>query len=65
MPTCPYEPRYEKNQSTGRHKVGCIATEDRSRLGISDFGSRGVVAKTKALMSCVVTPQLFCTFVFA
>ena len=36
---------------------------------MSDLGRRGVctiyVAKTKALMSCVVTAQLICAFVFA
>ena len=26
-----------------RHKLGCTATEDGYRLGISDLGSRGIV----------------------
>ena len=36
-------------------------------LEISDVGSRGIVllAKTKALISCAVTAQLICIFVFA
>ena len=39
-------------------------------LEILDVGSRGIVllffvAKTKALISCTVTTQVTCTFVFA
>ena len=41
-----------------RHKPGCKATEDGQRLENSDLGTRGIVvfyvAKTKALISCVV-----------
>ena len=53
-----------------RHKPGCTATEDGYRLEVSDVGSRGIVysihiAKTKALISCAVTAQLICVFVFA
>ena len=53
-----------------RHKPGATATEDGQGLEISDLGSRGVVlsiriAKTKALISCTVTAQLNCVFVFA
>ena len=47
-----------------RHKPGCTTTEDAERLEISDLGSRGI-AKTKALISCAVTAQLICVFVFA
>ena len=40
------------------------------RLEISDLGSRGTaiylyVAKIKVLISCAVTAQLICAFVFA
>ena len=40
------------------------------RLEISDLASRGIVlsvclAKTKTLISCAVTAQLICIFVFA
>ena len=51
-----------------RHKPGCTATEDCWRLEISDLGNRGIVlslAKTKALISCTVSVQLICAFVFA
>ena len=50
------------------HKPGCTATEDGQRLGTSDRGSRGIVlyvAKTNALISCQLTTQLICAFVFA
>ena len=30
-----------------RHKLGCTATEDGSRLEISDLGSRGIVLSMK------------------
>ena len=47
-----------------QHKPGCTTTENSKRLEFSDLGSRGVVlcivAKTKALISCVVTAQLIC-----
>ena len=52
-----------------RHKYGCTATEDGYRLEISDLGSRrnvlSVYLKTKVLISCVVSAQLICSFVFA
>ena len=53
-----------------RHKWDCTITEDGQRLEISDLGCRGIVlsiyvAKTKVLISCVVTAQFICTFVFA
>ena len=36
------------------------------KLEISDLGGRGIyVAKTKVLISCTVTAQLICAFVFA
>ena len=44
-----------------RHKPGCTATEDGLRLKISDLENK---AKTKALISCAVTAQLICAFVF-
>ena len=51
------------------HKLGCTSTEYGQRLEISDLGSRGSVAiyvvKTKVFISCTVTGQLICTFVFA
>ena len=49
----------------GLHKPGCTATEDGLRLEISDLGRNILVAKTKALISCAVTAQLICVFVFA
>ena len=47
-----------------------MAKEDGWRLEIPDLGSRGIVlhiyrAKTMALISCAVTMQIVCTFVFA
>ena len=53
-----------------QHKAGCTTTEDGYRLEILDLGRRGMVrsihaAKSKALISCVVTAQLICAFVFA
>ena len=54
-----------------RYKPCCIATEDDYKLEFSDTGStrRGIVlstvAKTKALISCTVTMQLICAFIFA
>ena len=47
------------------YKPGCTATEDGQRLEILDLGSRGIVAKTKALISFTVTAKLICVFVFA
>ena len=51
------------------HNLGCTAIEDGWRLEISDLDRRGIVlsivAKTKALISCAVTAQLICVFVFA
>ena len=52
------------------HKLGCTATEEFQKLEISNSGSRGIVrnifvVKTKALISCTVTSQLICAFVFA
>ena len=47
--------------------LGCTATEDGWRLEISDL-ERDLtiyVAKTKVLISCAVTAQLICVFVFA
>ena len=41
------EPRHEKTNilvsDLVQHKPGCTATEDGSRLEISDVGSRGIV----------------------
>ena len=49
-------------------KPVCTTTEDIKRLETSDLESRGIVIsvyrKTKALISCVVTAQLICVFVF-
>ena len=53
-----------------RHKPGCSATEDGQWLEISDLENRGIhcsticVTKTKMLISCAVTAQLICAFVF-
>ena len=47
-----------------RHKPGCKATEDGYRLDILDQDGRGIVL-TKALISCAVTAQLICVFVFS
>ena len=48
--------------------MGCTATEGGKRVAISDLGSRGIVlsnvAKTKMLISCAVSAQLICAFVF-
>ena len=41
-----------------RHKLGCTTTIEKGDCTI-------YVAKTKALMSCMVTKQLICAFVFA
>ena len=65
------EPRQEETNilisNLVRHKPGCTATEDGQRLEISDLGNKSdhtiYVVKTKALISCVVTPQLSYTFV--
>ena len=52
-----------------RHKPGCTAIED--GWSLENFGSRKkrdcniYVAKTKALISFVVTAKLICVFVFA
>ena len=52
-----------------RHKLGCTATEDNKRLEILDLGKTVIVlsyvVKTKAQISCAVTAQLICVFVFA
>ena len=53
-----------------QHKSGIAATEYGLRLETSDLGRRGIVstifiAKIKALISCAVTVQLSCGFVFA
>ena len=54
-----------------RHKPDCTTTEASLGLGISDFGSRGLVylylkkTLTKALISYTVTEQLICAFAFA
>ena len=59
-----------KFQPGPTHDQGCTATEDGERLKILDLVStcKGIVlsnlAKTKAL-SCTVTVQLICAFVFA
>ena len=55
-----------------QYKPGCTTIEDGYRLEISDLKStcRGIVlsniyvVKTKALISCMVTAQLICVFVF-
>ena len=45
-----------------RHKPGCTATKDGQRLEILDLGSGviDILGKTKALISCTVTPLLIC-----
>ena len=50
-----------------RHKAGCRTTEDGQWHEISHQGSRGIVyaVRTEALISCTVTAQLICAFVFA
>ena len=52
-----------------QHKPGCTATEDGLRLEISEFRKKRdwtiCVAKTKVLISCAITAQLICAFVFA
>ena len=51
-----------------RHKPACTVTESVYKLEISDLRRRGSiihVAKTKALISCAVTEQMICVFVFA
>ena len=47
------------------HRPGCTTTQDGWRLEISDLESRGIVAKTKGLISFAVTAKLICGFVFA
>ena len=42
------------------HKPGCTTTED----GVEARNSRGVVVKTKALISCAVTTELIGAFYF-
>ena len=54
----PREKLYEVSDQV-RHISGFTTTEDGWRLGISDL------ATTKALISCKVTAQLICAFVFA
>ena len=50
---------------------GCAATKADKKLEISDLGRRFFVqcttygVKTKALISCAVTAQLICIFVFS
>ena len=52
-----------------RHKPGCTTTENGWRLEILGIKKKRDctihIAKTKALISCAVTPQLICVFVFA
>ena len=64
--TCPrgFRPGPTKNQA--------VQPQTMASLEVLDTGSRGTVlfmtvyeAKTKALISCAVTIQLICTFVFA
>ena len=53
-----------------QHKLGCTTTEDGQRLEISDLGRIRVtvlyyliyVEQIRALISCVVTGQVICTF---
>ena len=52
------------------HKPGCTAKGDGQRLKISGYQRRGIVlfyniAKSKVLISCVVTAHLICAFVLA
>ena len=48
-----------------QYKPGCTATEDGYMLEISNLESRGIVLSVYALISCAVTAQLICVFVFA
>ena len=43
-----------------RHKPSCTSKEDGYRLEILDLESRGIAAKTKALISFAVTAKLIC-----
>ena len=51
------------------HKPGCTAAEDGQMLEFFSFRNKRDctinVVKPKALISCAVTVQLFCVFVFA
>ena len=51
-----------------RHKAVCTTTEDGLRLEIFGFRKKRdctiFVVKTKVLVSCAVTAQLICTFIF-
>ena len=50
-----------------RHKLRCTAMEDCNKLEILDLGRRRIVlfvVKTKVLISCEVTVQLICGFVY-
>ena len=67
-----YEPVREKTNDLGsdqvRHKPCCTITEGRNLKFFAGFKKRNCtirVAKTKALISCAVTAQLICGFVFA
>ena len=51
------------------YRPGYTSIEDGYRLQVSDFESKRIilyicVGKTKVLISCVVTTQLICVFVF-
>ena len=48
-----------------RHKPACTVSENTEKLEILDLSRRGIVAKTNALISCALTAQLICAFVFA
>ena len=53
-----------------RHKPHCKSTEGGEKLEILDLEKKDTcssiyVAKTKAQISCAVSAQLICTFVFA
>ena len=51
-----------------RHRPVCTVTEDEEKLEILDVRRRGFticVVNTKTLISCAVTAQLICIFIFA
>ena len=60
----PYETRCEKTNGVVskqvQHEPSCAATQDRKYKNCTI-----PVAKTKALISCAVTAQLICAFIFA
>ena len=65
------EPHHEKTNNVVfeqvQHKMVCTIIEDGQKLEILDLESRNRtihVAKTKALISFVVTAKLICVFVF-